>query len=141
MLKEILPEILKDTKFGKGYSECSYNYREDFISFRRSDIIKNKDFNNIWQRYFHRKLSRKEILITSLLHELGHRNFSLENPQYLREWEKDFGLFRGKYNLSGVTGWNVSYWQEIQAEREAMTFAKEYFFRYRLKEIIKRCLK
>jgi hypothetical protein len=141
MLKQILPKILKNTKFGRGYSECSYNHLGDFISFRRNEIIKDKDFNNIWQRYFNRKLSRKEILITSLLHELGHRKFSLENPSYNIEWERELRLFQKKYNLNGVTEWNVSYWQEIKAEKEAMNFAKEYFFRYKIKEIIKNCLK
>jgi hypothetical protein len=142
MLKDILPDNLKDTKFEKGYSICSYDYQRDFISFRRKEILQEKEFNHIFQMYFHRKLSNKEILITALLHELGHRKFTLENPKYnYNEYPKEVELLQRKYNINCINKWNLAYWQEIKTEREAMNFAKEYFFRYRIRSIIKKVMK
>jgi len=142
MLKEILPEILKDTKFEKDENYmASYNDKTDKITFDKKRIMNNIDFNMILQMYFHKKMSRKEILLIVLLHELGHRYSFLQKIDNKDQYDIDWQNMYKKHGIGHITKWNLAYWQEIRGEREAMTFAKEYFFRYRLKEIIKRCLK
>jgi hypothetical protein len=132
MIKEIIPEILHNTKIKSACdniaSSCVYMWTEDIIIFNRSKIIKEKNINDDIREYFGISFSDRDIVLISLLHELAHRFRYLQND-YKKEYNRDLE----SYNVAFKYKHTPYYYLLIREEREAMKLAKKWFDVYKRK--------
>jgi len=129
MFKRVIPEILHNSKITYNYSpnSCVYDYNDDIITFNRSKIKKENSINRNIEEYFNRKFYGNDILIISLLHELGHRYRNItkicQPIEKIKEEHKIYNImFRNKHTKY--------YYKLITEEREAMNLAIKWFNKY-----------
>jgi hypothetical protein len=131
MLKNILPKILHDTKFkkiSKCINYCSYDYDTDLVSFNRTEIKKEHDINKNICLYLGKNLKQSDIVLISLLHELGHRyRYLTKISQPYEDYKKEVNLYGKMYNYKH----SPAYFLLITEEREAMKLAYKWFKDYK----------
>ena len=140
MLRDILPTELKDTKIKYDkYQQATYIVEDDEIRFNKDLLLKDRVLYLALCYFLHKKLSRKQYVIFCLLHEIGHRRDFMNRKPGISEYfcEKQILTISLGINYHKIEG-NFRYWNEVTTERNANKFAKEYFFKYLLKQAIKK---
>jgi hypothetical protein len=131
ILKNILPEKLRDTKIlhNTDYRTCYCNDTDNII-LNKYQLLKNDTFLTALEIYLKEKITKREIIIFALLHELGHRYYiGIKKSANISEYETQISYLNREI-FTGVR-YKLLYWTQVKEERKAMTFAKRYFKIYR----------
>lgn len=130
MLKFILPGDLKKTKISFKTTflcDCSYNPDSDTVHINRKRLLKSTDITETINIYLNKKLTNKELIIFCLLHELGHKKLEIEGNTNFNLYIQQQKKLIASDNLVER---HISYWNNVDEEKKAMDFAKEYFQKY-----------
>jgi len=136
MLKEILPDYLKKVKIEHRKERLmSYSPNKNVIYINKKALLGIKEHKTLTERYLNRKLSNKHFIIFCLLHELGHKNNFIFGKDNNDLYEKQ-GIEAEM--IEDYRERNFTYWNNVIEERSAMDFAKEYYFKYIIRETARR---